>query len=180
MESMPGMDHSQMNHGAKSEVGQGGESGPAPHAGHDMGNMKKGGNAMDHGSMSMQGGSAPPDARDPHAYSGGYDFSQLPMRHEDHQINFGLLRADRFEAVRVEDDSFATYDLQAGYGCAFDRVMIKAEGDVDSGDLAEATTDLLWSHAVATFWNTQLGLRYDSGAGSDRGWLAVGVQGLAP
>lgn len=193
MESMPGMDHTQMNHGTKPKVDQSGESGPAPHAGHnmsqsnapsdsssEMNNMKNDGNAMDHGSMSMQGGSAPPDARDPHAYSGGYELSQLPMRHADHEVNFGLLRADRFESVHVDGDTFAIYDLQAGYGGALDRVIIKAEGDVHSSNLTEATTDLLWSHAVATFWNTHLGLRYDSGDGPDRSWLAAGIQGLAP
>lgn len=193
VESMPGMDHSQMNHDAKPEVDQSGATDPTPHAGHNMNqsnaatdssgnmdNMKNDGNAMDHGSMSMQGGSAPPDARDPHAYSGGYDLSQLPMRHADHEVNFGLLRADRFESVHIDGDTFAIYDLQAGYGGALDRVMIKAEGDVDSGEIEEASTDLLWNHAVATFWNTQLGLRYDSGEGPDRSWLAAGIQGLAP
>ena len=36
--------------------------------GMDHGSMQ----GMDHGSMQMQGGSPPPDARDPNAYSGGY------------------------------------------------------------------------------------------------------------
>jgi copper resistance protein B len=39
---------------------------------------------------------------------------------------------------------------------------------------------LLWGHAVAAYWDTQLGVRYDSGVGTDRKWLAFGVQGLAP
>ena len=58
--------------------------------------------------------------------------------------------------------------------------MIKAEGEVAKGKLQEARTELLWGHAIATFWDTQLGVRYDSGVGPDRGWLAFGVQGLAP
>jgi copper resistance protein B len=39
---------------------------------------------------------------------------------------------------------------------------------------------VLWGHAVAAYWDTQLGVRYDSGVGPDRGWLAFGIQGLAP
>ncbi len=33
---------------------------------------------------------------------------------------------------------------------------------------------------MAPYWDTQLGVRYDSGVGPDRGWLAFGIQGLAP
>ena len=33
---------------------------------------------MDHGDMQMQGGSAPADARDPHAYSDGYTLTEGP------------------------------------------------------------------------------------------------------
>jgi copper resistance protein B len=36
--------------------------------------------AMDHSNMQMQGGSAPADARDPHAYSGGYGLASASMR----------------------------------------------------------------------------------------------------
>jgi len=43
-----------------------------PHAGHGaMTESAASAPAMDHGSMQMQGGSAPPDARDPHGYSNG-------------------------------------------------------------------------------------------------------------
>ena len=60
-------------------------------------------------------------------------------------------------------------------------MVIKAEGEVDNGTLDESSTELLWSHALATYWDTQLGLRYDSADGLDsRSWLTFGVQGLAP
>ncbi len=39
---------------------------------------------------------------------------------------------------------------------------------------------MLWGHAIAAYWDTQLGVRYDSGEGPNRSWLAFGVQGLAP
>ena len=155
VESMPGMDHSQMNHG-------------------DGG--------MDHGSMSMQGGSAPPDARDPHAYSGGYTFGpdrQLKLADE---MNFGSLLVDQLESVRsrTDTDTATAYELQAWFGRDYNRAVLKAEGEIDGGKLREARTELLWGHAVATYWDTQLGVRYDSGGGPDRGWLVFGIQGLAP
>jgi copper resistance protein B len=157
------MDHSKMDHGAK--------PGSTPTGGHDMG-------GMDHGSM--QGGSAPPDARDPHAYSGGYTLDPArPLRMAD-EHNFGSLLMERLERVRTRDNSSTVYDLQAWYGRTYDRIVLKAEGDVDEGKLQDAHTQLLWGHAVSAYWDTQLGVRHDSGEEPSRTWLAFGVQGLAP
>lgn len=143
--------------------------------------------AMDHGDMDMQGGSAPPDARDPHAYSGGYALDSGPyalpgprqLRLAD-EHNFGSLLVDRLERAYTRDDNETAFDVLAWFGRDFDRLVFKSEGDAARGKLQKARTELLWGHAIAIFWDTQLGVRYDSGVGPDRGWLAFGVQGLAP
>lgn len=57
---------------------------------------------------------------------------------------------------------------------------MKVEGEAAGGKLKEARTELLWGHAVLTFWDAQLGVRVDHGEGPGRQWLAFGVQGLAP
>ena len=132
---------------------------------------------MDHGAM--QGGSAPADARDPHAYSGGYDFGPFPLHLADQHYFYGVL-VDNLEAVHTNAGTSAAYDVQAWYGRDYNRAVLKAEGDANDGRLHEARTELLWSRAVAAYWNAQLGVRYDSGLGPDRGWLAIGLQGLAP
>jgi len=128
----------------------------------------------------MQGGSAPADARDPHAYSDGYDFGPVPRPRFADEHRFASLLVDRLEWVHTSDNDSIAYDLQAWYGRDYDRAVLKAEGELDNGRLQEARSELLWSHAVAAYWDTQLGMRYDSGVGPDRGWLAFGVQGLAP
>jgi copper resistance protein B len=94
--------------------------------------------------------------------------------------NFYGLLVDRLERVRTRDNASTEYDLQAWYGRDYDRVVLKAEGERDGGRLQEARTELLWGHAVAAYWDTQLGLRYDGGTEPSRQWLAFGVQGLAP
>lgn len=142
---------------------------------------------MDHGDMEMQGGAAPPDARDPHANSGGYirgagkyalpDGRKLHMADEH---NFAMLLVDRLERVDLDEGNSGAYDAQAWFGRNYDRLVLKAEGEVASGRLEDAVTELLWGHAVAAYWDTQLGMRHDSGEGPGRDWLAVGVQGLAP
>ncbi len=152
-------------------------------SGMDHGAMEKmsGMKGMESGSMggTMQGGSAPVDARDPHAYSGGLVFD--PMRpHLADERSFGSLLVDRLEMVRTSGDNAAAYDLQAWYGRDFNRAVLKLEGEYADGEFEEASTELLWSRSVSTFWDMQLGLRHDSGVNPDRSWLAFGFQGLAP
>ncbi|MDH3209448.1 MAG: copper resistance protein B [Burkholderiaceae bacterium] len=168
------------------EAGHAGHHGDAPAA-----SAPASGPAMGHGDMQMdmkmQGGSPPPDARDPHAYSGGYTLQSGPyvlgserqLRLADEKA-FGTVLFDNLEAVRSHGNSSAAYDALARLGRDYDKLVIKAEGEVDDGKVHEARTEALWSHAVATFWDTQLGVRQDSGVGPDRTWLALGVQGLAP
>jgi copper resistance protein B len=133
-----------------------------------------------------KGSAVPPDAsatpalRDPQAYADGYDFGPIPRPHFADERNFASLLVDRLERVRTTDNNVTSYDLQAWYGRDYNRAVLKTEGDIDGGTLQDAHTELLWGHAVAAFWDTQLGVRYDSGAGPDRSWLAVGFQGLAP
>ena len=180
MSAMPGMDHSGMDHSKMDHSKMNHESmspsavtGAAQHAGH----------AMNHGggaAMSMQGGSAPPDARDPHAYSDGYDFGPIPHPQMGDEEKFGALVVDRLESVTTHGSTSMTYDWQAWYGQTSDRAVIRAEGDIDGGRFKDARNELLWAHAVSAYWDTQLGVRYDSGQGSNHTWLAFGVQGLAP
>lgn len=167
-ETPPAMDHSRMDH---SKMGHGPAPAADPHAGHDMG-------GMDHGSM--QGGKPPPDARDPHAYSGGQDFGPIPPPRMGDVHNFHGLMIDRFERARTRDNSFTEYDLQAWYGRDYDRAVLKVEGEIDGGEHHEVSTELLWGHALTAYWNTQLGVRHDGGEAPSRTWLAFGAQGLAP
>lgn len=142
---------------------------------------------MDHGSMNMQGGPAPADARDPHAYSNGLTLESGPyafpgprqLRLSDEHA-FGSVLLDRLERVYTKDGNATAYDAQAWIGGTYDRLVLKAEGDVAKGKLEEARTEVLWGHAIASYWDTQLGVRQDSGTGPDRTWLAFGIQGLAP
>ncbi len=188
-DSMPGMDHSKMNHESmqgmdssdKHSAGQNFEhdmnhSGTASGKTGDMSSMNHGGGE----SMSMQGVSAPPDARDPHAYSDGYDFGQSPRPQMGDQDLLGSLLVDRLESATNRGSTALTYDWQAWFGNTYDRALVRAEGDIEGGTFKDARNELLWAHAITAYWDTQLGIRYDSGKGTDRGWLAFGVQGLAP
>lgn len=178
--SMPGMDHGSMHSAPVAMPGM-----------HHASDVKSGGDAsmsgMDHGSMQPQANSAPADARDPHAYSDGTTLDtgayalagsrQLKLADEH---NFASLLVNRLERAHGSDSNSTVYDAQAWFGRDYDRLVLKAEGDVAKGKLQDTRTELLWGHAIAPFWDTQLGLRYDGGAGPGRTWLAMGVEGLTP
>jgi copper resistance protein B len=165
-ESMPGMDHRKMGHGSALPSKETADRDAAQTRG------------MDHGSM--QGGDPPPDARDPHAWSGGYTLDPArPLRLADEHY-FGSLLVDSLEAVRTRHNTFMAYDVQAWFGRTYDRAVFKSEGEVDGGRLEDARTELLWGHAIAAYWDAQIGVRHDSGEGPSRSWLAFGLQGLAP
>jgi len=136
-----------------------------------------GGMSMD----GMQGGSAPPDARDPHAHADGYDFGPIPRpRMADEAMMAGVM-INRLERVQTRDNTyFNAYELQGHIGKDYERLVLKAEGEIDGGKIHEARTELLWSHATSAYWDAQLGVRNDSGDAPGRNWLALGMQGLAP
>jgi copper resistance protein B len=173
IELMQHMDHSKMTHDSMSGSNHGGIDHSGMH--HDATPAKEQG-----GGESMSVDSAPPDARDPYAYSDGYDFGPIPRSKMGDEDNFGALWVDRLESVSTRNNTAMTYDWQAWYGQTYDRALIRAEGEIEDGKFKDARNELLWAHAITAYWDSQLGIRYDSGKGTDRGWLAFGVQGLAP
>jgi len=137
---------------------------------------------MSHMDMSsMQGGRAPPDARDPD-YSDGQTMSPMPGMAEsmDDEANFGKLLVDQFEYSHADASNGIALDAQAYYGSDVNKLWLKANGERSAGRLRALRTEALWDHAASAFWDTQLGVRHDFGVGPARNWAAFGVQGLAP
>ncbi|MBI2828061.1 MAG: copper resistance protein B [Acidobacteria bacterium] len=126
----------------------------------------------------MQGGGAPPDARDPDAYSGGYEHTP-GMGHPD-SLAVGLLLADELEYLSGNEGQGANWHLQGTYGGDIDKLWLRTQGLA-----VERTTDpttgveALWWHGYSAFWGTLLGVRQDVGPGSHT-WLAFGTVGLSP
>ncbi len=93
---------------------------------------------------------------------------------------FGAVIIDQLESVSGDEGEATAYDLQAWLSQGMQRVTLKAEGDIEHSELEESRTELLWGKALSAYWDTQLGVRHDTGAMPDQSWLAFGVQGLAP
>lgn len=84
---------------------------------------------------------------------------------------------------RVGDgDQRYHWDTEAWYGTSLDRLWFKSEGSLDtgSGELEDTEIQALYGHAVSSYFDLQIGARYDIRPQPSRGWAVLGVEGLAP
>jgi copper resistance protein B len=127
---------------------------------------------------SASGHVAPPAPEHPMApMSGAAMIDAMGM---DDDATFGKLRFDRFERSLGGDASALSWDVDAWFGRDLDKLRIRSEGEHVRGSTEEADIEALWSHAIAPFWDSEVGVRQDIGGHANRTWLALGVQGLAP
>ena len=187
MKDMPSIDMGSMSHDSMNsdDKNNSGTVGSMPMQNGTMNGISQGN--MNHGTKDMPMSTTAEGTRDPHAYADGYTLDSgayaLPgariLRLSD-ESSFGSLLFNRLERVYTSGSNSTAYDAQGWYGRDYDRLVIKAEGDVAAGKVQDSRTELLWGHAVAAFWDAQLGMRHDGGTGASRNWLAAGFQGLAP
>ncbi len=72
----------------------------------------------------------------------------------------------------LEADAWIGYDLH--------KLWFKADMERVGGDTEEAEAQLLYSRAIAPFWDVQVGWRRDIKPLPQRDYLALGFKGLAP
>lgn len=166
MDMMPNHDHMRMKQAEIRPLEAPSQSQPLEH--------------QSHSSVATQSIQELKDNRDPNAYTDGLDFSGLTRPKMGDEEFLGSVIVDRLEGVHAQDDFSMTYDWQAWYGQDYDKVVVRAEGEIDRGTFKNNRNEALWAHALTPFWDTQLGVRYDSGSGADRAWGAFGFQGFAP
>jgi len=170
-----GMDHSTMNHASDDKPQA---TTPAKDTAAGANPMSGMGQGMKMGPM--QGGSPPPDARDPAAYGEGTTHAHMPGNEMNDETRFGRVLFDKLEYAKGDGEHGQNIDAEAWYGGDLDKVWLRAEGERRDGHLQTLRTEALWDHAIAAFWSTQLGVRHDTGGGDSRNWAAFGVRGLAP
>ena len=166
----------------------------------NMGSMKMESGSMDRssGDMKMEsgskgamkmppmlGGSPPADARDPHAYSDGYEYRGIGGFEETDMMMVNKFIADQFEYRNNNGNDTLTWDMQGWYGGDYNKLWVKFEGeDETSANAGEMELQALYSRTVAAFWDFQAGIRYDTAYGTDspgdRTFAVLGFQGLAP
>lgn len=174
------MDHSNMP-GMKQGDMKGKSSGAMEGMDHDsMQGLDHPGMNMDNMMDSMQGGSPPPDARDPD-YSDGLELGPLPGMHMPDDAPYGQVLLDQFEGFRGRSGEMGIrLDGQAWYGTDLNNVWLKAESERSNGTLGSTRLEALYNRAFSSYFGWQAGWRHDVGGGPSRNWAALGIQGLAP
>lgn len=151
-----------------------------PHAGHDMSSMQ---------SVAPPVAPPPPEARGGPAHAADQVYSQGAMANarEELRREHGAMPTHRFMidqleyAVRDGRDGYQWEDVQFWYGGDLNRLWIKSQGEGTFGEGVEsAEVQALYSRAITPFFDLQAGVRYDFRPEPERGYLVLGVQGLAP
>ena len=90
------------------------------------------------------------------------------------------LMIDKAEVANPDSNSAFVWEVDAWLGKDLNKLWFKTEGERSAEEgVEEASTELLYSRAIAPFWDLQAGWRHDhQPAGSD--WFALGFKGLAP
>ncbi|MFT5888511.1 MAG: copper resistance protein B [Zhongshania sp.] len=79
-----------------------------------------------------------------------------------------------------KDIDISSLDADIWVGKNLNKLWLKTEADVVDGSLEESELQLLYSRAIAPYWDLQTGWRGDFNEDQNQHWFAVGLQGLAP
>lgn len=103
-------------------------------------------------------------------------------RHETHSPLIYKVMIDRLERDFGNKGNYTQFEGQAYIGTDTNKLWLKGEGKRLGGQTEDADIEAYYSHAIAAFWDAQIGLRHDFSVGTSpsRNWLGFGVQGLAP
>lgn len=177
--AMQGMDHSMHQQTAPDAPAD------APQAGTPMDHSAHMGHTMPTVSDSEVGNAPPPPVPTDHPADAFWDKQRMAQARADLSKEgrfFGnALILDRFEyRPRNGKDGFA-WQAMGWIGGDIDRLAVETEGEGALGEpLETGEVRAAWRHALDPWWNFELGVRQDFGAGPDRTYGVVGFEGLAP
>ena len=97
---------------------------------------------------------------------------------DDPLLLMGIL--DQFESRDVTGDNDFSWDGQGWLGKDLRKLWFKTEGERASGNTNEAELQFLYSKAIASYWEFQVGVRHDFEPSPSQSWAVIGIQGLAP
>jgi len=103
-------------------------------------------------------------------YAGGMDDDPL----------LTMLVVEQFEIRNADGEDPLVWEAEGWIGKDLHKLWIKTEGEYVDDRVEEAELQMLYSRAVAPFWDLQLGWRRDIRPTPERDWLAFGLKGLAP
>ncbi len=91
-----------------------------------------------------------------------------------------MLVVEQLEIRATDGDDPLVWEAEGWIGKDLHKFWIKTEGEYVDDRVEEAELQMLYSRALAPFWDLQLGWRHDIRPTPERDWLAFGLKGLAP
>lgn len=91
-----------------------------------------------------------------------------------------MLKVDQLELRDADEGDVTAWEGHLWIGKDLNKLWIKTEGERSSEATESAEIQLLYSRAVDSNWDLQLGLRHDARPTPNRDWFAIGFNGLAP
>ena len=111
--------------------------------------------------------------------------SNVGVAHESADPLISMVSVNQLEQRFNEDNQrnnldISNWDADAWIGKDLDKLWLKTEGEFVDGRREESEIQLLYSRAIAPYWDIQTGWRGDFNEDQNQHWFAVGLQGLAP
>jgi copper resistance protein B len=90
-----------------------------------------------------------------------------------------MLVMDRLE-ILDNDENTRVWEGSFYVGYDIDKLYLYSTGEVTADGLEASQNELVYSRAIAPFWDAQVGLVYDKNADTSKTWAEVAIAGLAP
>lgn len=90
-----------------------------------------------------------------------------------------MLLMDKFEVLNNSETS-KEWEGSFYIGYDIDKLYVYSTGVATNDELETSENELVYSRAIAPFWDIQAGLAYDKNANASRTWGEVAIAGLAP
>jgi copper resistance protein B len=91
-----------------------------------------------------------------------------------------MLVVDQLEVRETSGNNPLVWDAEGWLGKDLNKLWLKTDGEYLGNRVVETQLQLLYSRAVAPYWDLQLGWRRDIRPTPQRDWVAFGLKGLAP
>lgn len=91
-----------------------------------------------------------------------------------------MLKLDQLELRDTDAGNVTAWKADAWAGYDLNKLWLKSEGEYHDGETEEAELQLLYSRALSSFWDAQIGWRRDFRPHPQRDWAVFGIKGLAP
>jgi copper resistance protein B len=86
---------------------------------------------------------------------------------------------DKFE-ILDNDENSKVWEGSFYMGYDINKLYLYSEGEASSNEVYSSKNEILYSRAIAPFWDIQAGIAYDKNDYSSTTWAEVAISGLAP